>query len=57
MSGDGRRVFDTINGVELMRLDDIDFDQLDEIRDPQAVAAWWTAKRAMWAEQDQAVEG
>jgi hypothetical protein len=57
MSGDGRRVFDTINGVELMRLDDIDLDQLDEIRDPEAVAAWWTAKRAMWAEQDQAGEG
>ncbi len=52
-----RQVFDTFTLAELMRLDDIDLDQLDEIRDPQAIADWWTAKRAMWAEQEGRADG
>jgi hypothetical protein len=58
MSGDGRRVFDTINGEELVRLDGFDLDQLCTLDDPEAVAAWWTAKRAMWAaEQEGGADG
>jgi hypothetical protein len=52
MSGEQPRVFTVINGEEIRRLDSIDLDQLDEIRDPQAIADWWAARRRMWAEED-----
>jgi hypothetical protein len=53
MSGDRLPAFDTFTGDELMRLDDIDFDQLDALDgDPEGAALWWQLRRLEWSEED-----